>query len=289
MPSLLLSVDVEDWHQLLAGRLGLPDPDPPGPALPRQVGAILDLFDELGAKATFFMLGKTVERYPEVAAEIVARGHEPASHGYAHERVYSQSRDEFRDDVARSAELIERLTGHRPRGYRAPAFSINRTTLWAFEVLAELGFDYDSSQHDSPKVPQRLGGIPSTPYRLRLGSGAELVELPIAVSGRLPVGGGSYWRLLPAAALRRGLRRQPDYSALYFHPYEFDPQPLRADVGAETAKQRLRALYRPLRTNPGRGRVPGRLRAIAEEFQLVPYADAVAEGARTLSSDGELV
>ena len=223
MPSLLLSVDVEDWHQLLAGRLGLPDPDPPGPAFPRQMHAILDLFDELGASGTFFMLGKTVERYPEIAREIVERGHEPASHGYSHDRVYDQTESEFRADVERSIEVIERLTGRRPLGYRAPAFSIDRTCLWAYEVLAELGFAYDSSQHDSPRLARRPGGIPAGPYRLRLPSGAELDELPIAVAGRLPVGGGSYWRLLPAFALRRGLRTNPGVSNALLPPLRVRP------------------------------------------------------------------
>ena len=92
-PALLLSIDFEDWHQLVHRRAGAPDWDAPGPALERQTEAVLDLLDELGAKATFFLLGITVRRYPELAREIVSRGHEPACHGFAHERVFHQTRE----------------------------------------------------------------------------------------------------------------------------------------------------------------------------------------------------
>src|SRR5689334_2078569 len=109
-PTLLLSIDFEDWHQLVHRRLGRTDWDRPHPAFPLQVHAVLDLLDELGATATFFLLGMTVANYPELAHEIVARGHEPASHGFAHVRVYEQSRGEFETDVRRSLEAIEQAT-----------------------------------------------------------------------------------------------------------------------------------------------------------------------------------
>ena len=125
-PALLLSIDFEDWHQLVHRTAGAPDWDARGPALERQTAAVLDLLDELGASATFFFLGMTVRRYPELAREIASRGHEPACHGFAHERVFRQSRDEFSQDVGTSAELIEETCGRRPVSYRAPAFSINR-------------------------------------------------------------------------------------------------------------------------------------------------------------------
>src|SRR6266536_4002017 len=200
-PKLLLSIDFEDWHQLVHRRLGLTDWDKAYPALERETTVLLDLLDELDARATFFLLGMTVAHQRELVAEIVRRGHEPGCHGYAHARVYDQDRDGFRADLARAVEVIQEATGRRPVVYRAPAFSINRATLWAFELLADAGFGYDSSQYDSPRVPDRLGGIPSEPYRLALPGGAELWELPVAVWGSLPVGGGAYWRVLPPQLL----------------------------------------------------------------------------------------
>jgi polysaccharide deacetylase family protein (PEP-CTERM system associated) len=289
---LLLSIDFEDWHQLVHRRLGQADWDKRGPALERQTETVLTLLDELGVKATFFVLGMTAQRYPDLVAEAAARGHEIASHGYAHERVYDQGRDDFRADLERGLEALEAATGTRATGYRAPAFSITRDTPWAYEVLAELGFEYDSSQYDSPRIPRRLEAIPRTPYRLRLDSGAVLWELPVAAA-RVPVGGGAYWRVLPSAAIARALRvliAEGAAPALYFHPYEFDPEPLRADGGGVPAR------LRGLRRNVARGSVATRLRKIAAEFPLLPYGTAVKDlaqrpGARskTLSGAGVLV
>src|SRR5438552_8664844 len=211
-PPLLLSIDLEDWHQLVHRRLGRADWDRPNAAFPPQVRAILDLLDELGAHATFFLLGMTVANYPGLVAEIVARGHEPASHGFAHARAYEQTQEDFRADVERSIETIERATSQRPVTYRAPAFSINRQTPWAYDVLAHLGFRCDSSQYDSPRIAERIGGIPDTPYRLRVGDAGEIWELPVATWGPVPIGGGSYWRVLPTGLIRRGLR---EFRVLY--------------------------------------------------------------------------
>jgi polysaccharide deacetylase family protein (PEP-CTERM system associated) len=294
---LLLSIDFEDWHQLVHRRLGRADWDRRGPALERQTDTVLRLLDELDVRATFFVLGMTAERYPDLVREVARRGHELASHGYAHERVYDQRRESFRADVERGLDALEAAAGVRPVGYRAPAFSITRDTPWAYDVLAAAGFRYDSSQYDSPRIPRRIAAVPRTPYRLRLESGSELWELPVAAAplGRrtLPVGGGAYWRVLPAAVIARALRRlvaQGAVPALYFHPYEFDPEPLRADGGGRTAS--LRALQR----NVARGAVAARLRRIASEFSLLPYGTTVEDlaerpGARskTLSGAGVLV
>jgi len=304
MARLLLSFDFEDWHQLVHRRLGRPDWDSPGDALERQAGAIFDLLEELGARATFFVLGMTAERYPDLVREIAGRGHELACHGYAHERVHMQSPDEFRSDVEGCAELLEQLCGRRPLGYRAPAFSITRDTPWAYETLAELGFRYDSSQYDSPRIPRRIRPVPSTPYRLELPSGREIWEFPITVwriRGRsVPIGGGAYWRVLPAPVLRRALRQVADenaYPVLYFHPYELDPRPLQAALPeSPSPRQRLLAAWKSVQRNPGRGRVADRIRAVAREFPLASYEEAHGEvveryGARqrSLSREGVVV
>ena len=304
MAKLLLSFDFEDWHQLVHRALGRPDWDQRGHALERQSAAILGLLDELGAKATFFVLGMTAERYPDLVREIAAQGHELACHGYAHRRVPTQGRNEFRADVERCAQLLEELSGKRPLGYRAPAFSITRDTPWAYDVLAELGFRYDSSQYDSPRISRRITPVPPAPYRLELGSGREIWEFPITVwrprRRPIPVGGGAYWRALPTAVLRRALRDVADdnaYPVLYFHPYELDPQPLRVALPeSPTPKQRLLAAWKSVQRNPGRRRVADRIRAIAREHKLSSYEEAHGEvieryGARprSLSRAGVLV
>jgi polysaccharide deacetylase family protein (PEP-CTERM system associated) len=276
-PRLLLSIDFEDWHQIVHRRLGLADWDRRHRALEQQTVRLLDLLDELGARATFFLLGMTVARNRELVTEIVRRGHEPACHGYAHARVYDQTRDEFRADVDRAVEEIESAAGRRPVAYRAPAFSINRRTLWAFDELAGAGFRYDSSQYDTPRVPDRLGDIPAEPYRL-----GDLWELPVT-------GGGSYWRVLPPRDLH-------DLAVLYFHPYEFGPG-LRAELprGA-SLKQRLVAAKLVAWRNTGRGLIERRLRRVAQTHRLVSYDQAYGDldrlygtRPRTLSPQGVLV
>jgi polysaccharide deacetylase family protein (PEP-CTERM system associated) len=286
-PCALLSIDFEDWHQLVHRRLRRDDWDRPYREFAGHVHALLDLLDELDARATFFFLGMTAANYSELVHEVVARGHEPASHGYAHARVYEQTRDEFRADVERSVEAISQTTGRRPVAYRAPAFSINRSTPWAYEILAELGFRCDSSQYDSPRIPNRIGGIPAVPYRLRLDHG-ELWEFPVATWGSLPVGGGSYWRLLPARVIERGLR---EHSVVYFHPYEFAREPLRI-TGPPSFRAAALARWR----NTGRGLVARRLRHLARRYRLVSYDQAYDDiarrhGTRTraLSPEGILV
>jgi peptidoglycan-N-acetylglucosamine deacetylase len=275
--TLLLSIDFEDWHQLVHRRLGVPGWDTPHAALEAQTAYLLDLLDELGAAATFFLLGMSVANHRELVAEIVRRGHEPACHGYDHARVYDQTPDEFRGDVERSIQVIVDATGRRPVAYRAPAFSINRRTPWAYDVLAESGLRYDSSQYDSPRVPDRLGDIPTEPYRL-----GELWELPVT-------GGGAYWRVLPPRNLR-------EFAVLYFHPYEFGPA-LHAELprGA-TTKQKLSAAKIVLWRNAGRSLVEKRLRQVARAHRLVSYHQAYGDidrlyGARTraLSPQGVLV
>jgi polysaccharide deacetylase family protein (PEP-CTERM system associated) len=299
-PTLLLSIDFEDWHQLVHRGLGLEDWDRPHQALERETGAVLDLLDELDTRATFFLLGMTVANHRELTQEIVRRGHEPACHGYAHRRVYDQTREEFHADVQRAVEVIHDVTGRRPLAYRAPAFSINRRTPWAYETLAEAGLRYDSSQYDSPRIRDRLGGIPTTPYRLELAGQAELWELPVAVWGSLPIGGGAYWRTLPPPLLRRGLagvRRRTAYPVLYFHPYEFDPEPLKAALPpSPTTRQQLHSTTRSIWRNTGRHLVARRLREVARHYELLSYEQAYDDihrlyGARTraLSEEGVLV
>lgn len=301
-PSVLLSFDFEDWHQLVRRQLGAPDWDRPNPEFVRQVAHVLAFLDRARATATFFLLGMTAKNYPQLVEDLIVRGHELACHGFAHRRVFLQAPDEFRADVEESIELITRLTGRRPVGYRAPAFSLNRDTVWAYHLLAELGFRWDSSQYDSPRVPHRLRCIPDAPYMLVEPGGASLLEIPLTVGSLLhvpvPLGGGTYWRVLPSRLVSRAIRgRGDDATALYFHPCEFDPQPLHVPLSADsTTGQRMGAAYRHVRASPGRGRLQRSLRRVSDEFRLVSYErgleavmDRCGERTRALSEEGVLV
>jgi polysaccharide deacetylase family protein (PEP-CTERM system associated) len=191
---------------------------------------LLDLCSEMQVEATFFILGWVADRFPALVREIAARGHELACHSYWHRLIYKLDPKEFREDTARAKEAIEQAAGLQVFGYRAPTYSIVASSLWATEVLAELGFTYDSSifpiHHDNYGIPS----APRSPFRIHTDSGA-LLEFPIATfligSRRFPFGGGGYLRLLPQWYNRLGLRRAqaeglPVIS--YTHPWEVDPQ-----------------------------------------------------------------
>lgn len=286
--TIVLSVDLEDWHQLVGRRYRLDGWDRPHPAFEEQAAALLALLDELGVTATFFVLGMSARNHPGVVRELAARGHEVACHGFAHERVYGQTAEAFRDDLLASLELLGELAGSRPLGYRAPAFSINRDTPWAFEILAELGFAYDSSLYDSPRIPRRIHPIPPDAHPVIADGAGTLWEFPVAtwsVAGRaLPIGGGGYWRLLPTGLLLRGLAevcRTASHPVIYCHPYECDPRPLRAEVPRSAGKgQRLRAAGRAAYRNAGGRRMVGQIRRVAQEFRLVSYEQLFREDPR---------
>jgi polysaccharide deacetylase family protein (PEP-CTERM system associated) len=295
-PTLLLSVDYEDWHQLVRRRVGASNWREAGPALARQTDALLALLDELHARATFFVLGMAARAHPELLAAIVAAGHEIGCHGDAHLPVHSQTPEEFTADLRAARATIEDLTGRTPVGYRAPAFSITASSEdWAYRVLAQEGFAYDASRHDSPALRDRAVPATAAPHRLNHAGDAAaddagdapvpgLWEFPVAVwrTGRMggiriPVGGASYWQGLPTPVILRGLSEAGPLAGLYLHPNELDPEPLRALLPADaTPTQRAHAKLREAQRNGARRRAPRVLKAIAQRFELIPYGEAHA-------------
>jgi polysaccharide deacetylase family protein (PEP-CTERM system associated) len=177
-----------------------------------------------------FVLGKFAEKYPDVVREIQKAGHEVGSHGYGHTEIFKQSEQAFREDIRRGKHLLEQTIGERVVGYRAPDFSIVPKTLWALTVLAQEGFEYDSSifpvRHSRYGIPQ----WPTKPIRLVLPGNVTIHELPIAtfrgLGANWPVGGGGYHRLLPSSMIRYFARRvlADTPFVFYCHPYEFDPR-----------------------------------------------------------------
>lgn len=284
-PTLLLSVDYEDWHQLVRRRVGASNWREAGPALARQTDALLALLDELHARATFFVLGMAARAHPELLHRIVDAGHEIGCHGDAHLPVHAQTPEEFTADLRAARATIEQLTGRTPTGYRAPAFSITTASDWAYGVLAREGFAYDASQHDSPALRDRAVPATASPHRLEVGGAANgLWEFPVAVwrTGRaggirIPVGGASYWQALPTSLILRGLGEAGPLAGLYLHPNELDPEPLRAHLPTTaTTEQKAHARLREAQRNGARRRAPGVLRAVARRFELIPYGEAHA-------------
>jgi polysaccharide deacetylase family protein (PEP-CTERM system associated) len=279
-PAVLLSVDFEDWHQLVRRRVGVPGWERPGPALARQTETLLALLDELQAKATFFVLGMAARAHPDLVRRVAAAGHEIGCHGDAHLPVHSQTPEELGRDLRAATDTIQALTGQTPRGYRAPAFSITAQTPWAYDVLADHGFAYDASEHDTPRIRDRvaIGQGQNGPHPIH----DRLYEFPVAVGrlgrARVPAGGASYWSVLPTPLIVKALERAGPTPGLYLHPNELDPQPLDPELPpAATASQRAHARLRAVQRNAARRRAPGVLRAIARDFQLITYGEAHAK------------
>jgi polysaccharide deacetylase family protein (PEP-CTERM system associated) len=192
---------------------------------------LLELLDRRAVRATFFMLGWVAERCPSLVRQILDGGHEIGSHGYGHQMIGRGDEKTFRRDVGRAKSILEDQTGTKIKGYRAPSYSITSKTLWALEVLVELGFEYDSSifpvHHDYYGIPD----APRFPHIKRLRDGGCIFEFPpstLAAYGvNLPVAGGGYFRLFPygltAWAIRRINDKEKQPALVYLHPWEIDP------------------------------------------------------------------
>jgi polysaccharide deacetylase family protein (PEP-CTERM system associated) len=257
----IISVDVEDYFHVeaFAGRIDRSTWGDYECRVERNTERILDLLDDCHVTGTFFILGWVAERYPQLIRQIAERGHELACHSYWHRLVYNLTPEEFRDDTLLAKNAIEQAAGKEIHGYRAPSFSITSRSAWALDVLAELGFQYDSSvfpvRHDVYGVPS----APRGPFRVETPFG-PIVEFPMATfrwnaGGNWPVAGGGYLRILPAWYTKAGVERAwreglPVVS--YVHPWELDPeQPrlpgplksrLRHYTNLKVAETRLRML-----------------------------------------------
>ncbi len=269
----ILSVDVEDWFHIL-GLRSSPGRDE-WDSLPSRVETnfmtLLDLFDAGGARVTCFFLGWVAERFPGLVREAVSRGHEVASHGYAHDLVFRQGPEEFREDAEKSKHLLEDITGRAVKGYRSAGFSSTEATPWFFEKLAEAGYTYDSSVFPATRDHGGMRTADLGPHLVPAGSG-YVVEFPISVArvmGR-PVCffGGGYLRLFPWAVIRRMARKVMDEGRpiiFYIHPREVDPCHPRLPM---SLKRRFKC-YVNLNT------VMGKLGSILRDFDLTTFEDFI--------------
>ncbi len=268
----LMSVDVEDYFQVEAFSSVVDRSawDQYPCRVEDNTRRVLDLLDECGVKATFFVLGWVAERYPATVGEIVRRGHEPACHSYWHRLIYALRPEEFREDTRRAKDCIEQAAGRPVIGDRAPSFSITARSSWAPAVLAELGFRYDSSIF--PVLHDTYGVLdaPRRPFRLPTQSGT-LAEFPMTTfrlgfGPNLPVAGGGYLRMLPYWYTRLGLRRVWSEGLpviAYAHPWELDPEQPRIQA---RLKSRLRH-YTNL------SKMAGRLRLLLSHGEFGRYCD----------------
>jgi polysaccharide deacetylase family protein (PEP-CTERM system associated) len=256
------TVDVEDWYQSCV------DYDAPiTERVVRNVDRVLAVLDESGVKATFFVQGRVAETFPGLVQSLVAEGHEIQSHGYSHRPLFRMNRRELRDELERSRAAIEDACGLTVLAFRAQDFSIADRNLWALEVLAEVGFEIDSSIF--PMRTRRYGspGWDPAPQLLELRNGATILEVPVAVWSvgrwRIPVAGGGYFRVLPGRlldhALREASKTRP--AVIYCHPYEFNETELDEYRGRVPPALRYRQGF-------GRGRFVSRVRRLLTTLEF---------------------
>lgn len=270
------SFDVEEHHRIEAAAGLTVSPEQKAEYAQRMERTTRRLLDELAAasvNATFYVVGEIARTHPALVRDIAAAGHEVGSHSWDHRRVHRFTPAEFREDLLKSKDALEQTIGSRVSGFRAPTFSVVRQTGWAVDVLAECGFEYDSSifpvRHDRYGIPD----APRSPF-WAVGRERAILELPPltyrAAGFNLPVAGGGYFRLFPLAAMRAGLRQAarmpgPAVAMLYFHPWEFDPDQPRLPLG----------WLARWRTYVGMRRTTERLRSLLAGHRFVRAIDAV--------------
>ena len=270
-----LTIDVEDYFHVTAFARHI-EPvtwDRFPQRVERNTHRLLDLFDEHGVRGTFFVLGWVAERARALVRAIADRGHEVACHGYSHQLVYGQTPAIFREETLRAKACLEDQVRRPVLGYRAASYSITKRSLWAIDILAELGFEYDSSifpiHHDRYGIP----GSPRWPYRLTTRGGSTLIEFPLSTVSmlgyRLPAAGGGYFRLYPYGLTRcclahiNGAEGRP--FIFYLHPWEIDPEQPRIRAGALSS-------FRHYTNLKGCERRLGRL---LKDFQFAPVSDVL--------------
>ncbi len=241
-----LTIDVEDYFHVSAfeNKIRFEEWGNYESRVVNNTRKILEMLSEAGEiKATFFILGWVAEEHPDIVKEIDASGHEIACHGYQHRLVYNMTQDEFRSDLIKAKDILENITGGKVVGYRAPSFSITKRTTWAFAILEDLGFEYDSSVFPINHDNYGITDAPRFQYKV---PEKKLVEFPISTTKMIglnvPVSGGGYFRLFPYWFTKMNLKKINNNEnkpfIFYLHPWEIDPEQPR--ISGATALSKFR-------------------------------------------------
>lgn len=269
----IFTIDLEEWFvvEIFAARYNIDSWDKLHSTVFENTLTLLKLLRRYNVKATWFVLGYCAERYPEMVQEVAHYGHEIACHSYSHRRVDKMTPDEFKRDTEKAVSAIIGAIGQPPRGYRAPSWSINNNTPWAFEILAEMGFDYDSSifpiKHDIYGWPDG----PTEEFKMKFDSGKTLIELPAStinlLGKNIPVAGGGYFRHSPywyTKSVVNNLNKKGIPSIFYIHPWE---------VSESLPKLEGLSLLQKFRTYSSNAILKFKMRKLMEDFSFTTMAD----------------
>jgi polysaccharide deacetylase family protein (PEP-CTERM system associated) len=264
-----LTIDFEDWYQ------GLEIPHTDWTQYEDRIGRsgrrLLEILAAAGVQATFFVLGYVAERHGDLVKEIRSAGHEVGTHGYSHTLIYRQSPALFKEELTRSVRALEDLTGERVLGHRAPFFSITKQSLWALDIIRDLGLRYDSSIFPVKNYRYGIEDAPRWPHALDA-EGKPLVEFPITtwrVMGlNVPVAGGAYFRIYPYFFTKMALEAVGgggDPLVFYLHPWEIDADHPRIPLPRRIAATHYFNL----------GATEGRLRRLLRDFRFAPMSEVL--------------
>ena len=264
-----LTIDFEDWYQ------GLEIPYAEWDRFEDRIEAagekLLAILDEGDTKATFFMLGYVAEKHPAIVKRIKDAGHEIGTHGFSHTLIYTQAPELFKQELTRAVRYLEDLTGRKVLGHRAPFFSITKDSLWALDILGELGIKYDSSIFPVLNYRYGIADAPRFPYKIKR-NGYEFTEFPISTlklpGFTMPISGGAYFRIYPYQVTKQAIRqvnRSGEPVTFYLHPWELDPDHPRIDVPRRIALTH----YFNLKATEGR------LKKLLRDFKMAPMKEVL--------------
>lgn len=277
-----LSIDLEDyWSILCRDWLGIPDAKPTEAVL-RNTRWYINVFNKHNVKATFFILGEVAEAFPDLIKQIAAEKHEIAVHGFYHRQIFKLSRDEFKKEISDAKKLLEDLSGQQVIGHRAPAFSINKDTQWALEVLAELGFVYDSSI--SPMAGKRYGwpDFRKAIHKMQMPNGQSIIEVPMSTISigvrELGIGGG-YMRHFPylytKLAIKHIQKNRP--AIIYLHPYEIDIEEKKFELDKLTAQGKYQVLRHHKLQLRNRDTMKNKINKLLSDFKFASIKSVLSE------------
>ncbi|MBV9216899.1 MAG: DUF3473 domain-containing protein [Acidobacteria bacterium] len=264
-----LTIDFEDWYQGI--EIPISQWGDYEDRIERSGDTVLRLLDEANVKATFFILGYVAEKFPDLVKRIEREGHEIGTHGFSHTLIYKQSPELFKTELTRAVRFLEDLTGAKVLGHRAPYFSITKDSLWALDILGELGVRYDSSIFPVLNYRYGIADAPRFPYTIER-EHFKFTEFPISTlklpGFTMPISGGAYFRIYPYQVTKQAIKavnRGGNPATFYLHPWELDPDHPRIDVPRRIALTHYFNL----------GATERRLKKLLRDFRLAPMKDVL--------------
>ncbi|MCF6218085.1 MAG: DUF3473 domain-containing protein [Gammaproteobacteria bacterium] len=271
-----MTIDVEDYFQVsaFAANVDYANWGDYESRVVKNTHVILRAMSDAQRQGTFFVLGWVAEREPQLVKDILSEGHEVACHGYSHQLIYNQTPEIFYQETRKAKEILEDIIQKPVEGYRAASYSITKESMWAMDILGDLGFTYDSSifpvYHDRYGVPD----APKHPYQHTLSNGSSIVEFPISTKKllgyQLPVAGGGYFRVYPYPFSRSMLasinKKENKPFVFYLHPWEVDPEQPRIKTSLLSRTRHYMNL----------NRCETRFRALLQDFEFTTMANVLS-------------